>query len=71
MTCLIVYYANGFWFGEEVVWKRSGSGTYRETSRIELPQSKAAIEAFARENRYKIEWRGPIPAEPAASVANA
>ena len=47
MKCLIVYYVGGQWFGEEVSWKRSGSGTYREVSRIEIPQSKAAIEEFA------------------------
>ncbi len=61
MKCLLVYYMNGHWFGEEVTWKRSGSGTYRETSRIEIPQSKAAIEAFAAQNRYVIEWQGKIP----------
>jgi hypothetical protein len=68
MKCLIVYYNSGHWFGEEVTWKRSGSGTYRETSRIEIPQSRAAIQAFADENRYKIEWRGQIPADVAASA---
>ena len=69
MKCLIVYYIGGEWFGEEVSWKRSGSGTYRETSRIEIPQSKAEIERFALENRYVIEWRGVIPVEaPTAAV---
>jgi hypothetical protein len=68
MKCLIVYYNNGHWFGEEVTWKRAGSGTYRETSRIEIPQSKAEIQAFADANRYKIEWRGLIPADIAASA---
>jgi hypothetical protein len=62
MKCLIVYYLEGKWFGEEVNWKRSGSGSYREVSRIEIPQSKEAIEQFAAENRYRIEWRGEIPA---------
>src|SRR5690349_17465964 len=52
MKCLIVYCVGGQWFGEEVSWKRSGSGTYREVSRIEIPQSRAEIEKFARENRY-------------------
>ena len=33
MKCLIVYYVNGHWIGEEVSWKRSGSGSYREISR--------------------------------------
>jgi hypothetical protein len=70
MKCLIVYYMNGQWFGEEVVYKRSGSGTYRETSRIEIPQSKAEIEAFAAQNRYVIEWRGKIP-EDGTSLAAA
>jgi hypothetical protein len=63
MTCLIVYYLDGKWFGEEVAWKRSGSGFYREISRIEIPQSKKAIEEFAAEHKYRIEWRGDIPAE--------
>jgi hypothetical protein len=62
MKCLIVYYVDGVWFGEEVAWKRSGSGSYREVSRIEIPQSKEAIEEFARENRYRIEWRGEVTA---------
>jgi hypothetical protein len=61
MTILIVYYMHGKFFGETVDWKRSGSGTYREISRIEIPQSRAEIEAFAAENRYKIEWRTPVP----------
>ena len=46
MKCMIVYYIGGKWYGEEVAWKRSGSGTYREISRIEIPQSKEEIEAF-------------------------
>jgi hypothetical protein len=65
MKCLIVHHVSGEWIGEEVTWKRSGSGDYRETSRIAIPQSKAEIEAFAAENRYVIEWRGVIPAETA------
>jgi hypothetical protein len=63
MKCLIVYYLDGKWYGEEVSWKRSGSGTYREIFRIEVPQSKEEILKFAAENRYTIEWRGPIPEE--------
>jgi hypothetical protein len=63
MKSLIVYYIGGKWYGEDVSWKRSGSGTYREISRIEVPQSKEAILKFAAENRYEIEWRGEIPAE--------
>ena len=58
-------YVGGEWVGEEVSWKRSGSGSYREVSRIEIPQSKAQIEAFAAENRFVIEWRGDIPGETA------
>jgi hypothetical protein len=69
MTILIVYYFDGKWYGEEVSWKRSGSGSYREISRIEIPQSKAEIEKFAVENRYKVEWRGEIPEEPTTGAA--
>jgi hypothetical protein len=71
MKCLIVYYVKGQWFGEEVGWKRSGSGWYRETSRIEIPQSLAEIKAFAAENRYVIEWRGEIPSETVPAAASA
>ena len=63
MRCLIVYHIDGHWFGEEVSWKRSGSGTYREISRLEIPQSRAEIEKFAAENHYSIEWRGTLPTE--------
>jgi pSer/pThr/pTyr-binding forkhead associated (FHA) protein len=63
MKSLIVYYIGGKWYGEDVSWKRSGSGTYLEISRIEVPQSKEAILKFAAENRYEIEWRGEFPAE--------
>jgi hypothetical protein len=63
MKCLIVHLVDGKWFGEEVAWKRSGSGSYREISRIEIPQSKAAIEQFAAEHHYRIEWRGEVPVE--------
>ena len=62
MNLLFVYYLDGKWYGEEASYKRSGSGFYTEYSRIEVPQSKAAIEDFARENHYRIEWRGDIPA---------
>ena len=56
MKSLVVYYLDGKWFGEEASYKRSGSGYYREYTRIDIPQSKAEIERFAAENRYKIEW---------------
>ncbi len=69
MTCLIVYYLDGKWYGEEISWKRSGSGFYREITRIEVPQSKAEIEKFAAENRYKIEWQGAIPEEITAAAS--
>lgn len=63
MKSMLVYHAGGRWYGSEIAWKRSGSGTYRETSPIEIPQSRADIEHFAEENGYAIEWRGPLPKE--------
>ena len=71
MKSLVVYYLDGKWYGEEAVYKRSGSGFYREYSRIEIPQSRAEIERFAAENRYKVEWRGGNPEAAAASTAAA
>lgn len=67
MTILIVYYLNNEWFGETVEWKRSGSGTYRELTRVVLPQSKAEIEKYAADHGYKIEWRGDVPSAAAAA----
>ena len=63
MKPLIVYHIDGTWYGEVVEWQRSGSGTYRHISRIEVPQSKDEIITFAAANRYAIEWRGSIPGE--------
>jgi hypothetical protein len=68
MKCLIVYHNGGRWYGSEVEWKRSGSGTYREITGISVPQTKAAIVQFAKENQYSIEWRQPIPAEEPAGA---
>jgi len=68
MRSLVVYYLDGKWFGEEATYKRSGSGCYREYTRIDIPQSKAEIERFAAEHRYKIEWRGEIPEEVATAA---
>ena len=69
MKCLIIYHAGGRWFGSEVAWKRSGSGFYREIMGIEVPQSRAEIEQFAKDNQFAVEWRGPLPVEPATSSA--
>jgi hypothetical protein len=63
MKSLIVYGVGNQWFGSEVTWKRSGSGNYRETSSVELPQSRQEIERFAQESGYLIEWRRPLPDE--------
>jgi hypothetical protein len=63
MKNLSVYWSDGRWYGSEITWKRSGSGSYRETSPIEIPQTKAEIDKFARENQYAVEWRQPLPEE--------
>lgn len=54
---LIVYRAGENWFGQEVEWKKSGSGSYREIKGVGIPQTVAEIEAFAAANGYIIEWR--------------
>ena len=69
MKSLVVYYLDGKWYGEEATYKRSGSGFYREYTRIDIPQSRAEIERFAAENRYKIEWRGEVPLESVAAAS--
>ena len=63
MKPLIVYHSGGRWFGSQVEYKRSGSGHYREISGVEVPQSRAEIEQFAKTYDYAIEWRGAVPAD--------
>lgn len=70
MTILVVYFLEGKWYGEEVAYKRSGSGFYKEFTRIEIPQTRPEIEKFAAENHYRIEWRGEIPPAPASADAS-
>jgi hypothetical protein len=61
MTPLIVHRTAKGYYGEEVEYKRSGSGFYRETSNVAIPQTKPEIEAFAAEKGYSIEWRDLTP----------
>ncbi len=70
MKCLVVYEAGGQLFGSEVSWKRSGSGFYRETSGLSVPQTREGVEAFAQEYGYSIEWRGPVPPRARPVVAS-
>lgn len=74
MKTLLVYEAGGRWFGSETSWDRSGSGFYRQTRPIEIPQTLEGIESLAKEFGYSIEWRGgkkPAPSEPTASIPKA
>ena len=65
MKCLIVYEAGGQWFGSDVSWKRSGSGFYRETSGIAVPQTREEIERFAsRDSATRSSGEAPRPARP-------
>jgi hypothetical protein len=61
MTPLIVHRTPKGYFGEEVEYKRSGSGFYRETTSIPIPQTREEIIAFAKEKGYAIEWRDLTP----------
>lgn len=61
LKCLLVFHADGQWFGSEVEWARSGSGWYRQTTGIPIPQSPEEIERFAAENGYRIEWQNVNP----------
>ena len=59
MTPLIVHRTAKGYYGEEVEYKRSGSGFYRETSSVAIPQTRPEIEAFAAKKGYSIEWAQP------------
>lgn len=71
MKCLIVHRTDKGWYGEEVLYKKSGSGFYRETTNIAVPQSKEAIVKFAAEGDYSIEWRDIIGAPGVVNPAGA
>jgi hypothetical protein len=66
MKCLIVHETDKGFIGEEVEYKRSGSGFYRETSSRTIPQNRDEITKFATENGYSIEWRKLQPAPASA-----
>jgi hypothetical protein len=61
MKCLIVHQTDKGFLGEEVEYKRSGSGSYRETTNIAIPQTKEEIVKFAETNAYSVEWRTLVP----------
>jgi hypothetical protein len=65
LKVLHVYHAGEKWFGSEVEWARSGSGWYRQTTSVPIPQSKPEIEKFADDNGYRIVWLSVLPAETA------
>ncbi|GIW89236.1 MAG: hypothetical protein KatS3mg108_3560 [Isosphaeraceae bacterium] len=74
LKCLMVYRAGNQWFGSEVEWARSGSGWYRQTVGVPIPQTVSEIERFAAENGYRIEWQddpsaGQATAEDAAGTS--
>ena len=54
MKPLLVFHVNGVWYGGSN-WKHSGSGNYREISRIPIPQTRDEIIRFAAENHYAIK----------------
>ncbi|MDX2036659.1 MAG: hypothetical protein SFX72_08400 [Isosphaeraceae bacterium] len=57
MKCLIVHETDKGFLGEEVEYKKSGSGSYRETTSITIPQTREEIVKFAEANAYSVEWR--------------
>ena len=52
MKPLIVHRTEKGWYGEEVVYKRSGSGFYRETTNIAIPQATL----WWRKARVNVTW---------------
>ncbi len=71
MKCLIVHRTEKGWYGEDVSYKKSGSGFYRETTNVAIPQLKEEIVKFAAENDYSIEWRDIINAPGVVNPAGA
>jgi len=64
MKCLIVHRTDKGWYGEEIAYKKSGSGFYRETTNVGIPQSRDEIVKFAAANDFSIEWRDITTAVP-------
>jgi hypothetical protein len=62
---LIVYRSGNHWFAHTIQSKRTSQGEVKEFSRIQVPQTKAGIEEFARQNGFEVEWEETtISAEP-------
>jgi hypothetical protein len=57
MRRLIVFQIGNKWFAHVV----ETTGGRKEFRRIQIPQTVAEIEAFARREGYEIEWDEPIP----------
>jgi hypothetical protein len=66
LKCLHVFNAGGKWFGSEIEWARSGSGWYRQTTSIPIPQTRSEIEEFARTGGYRIVWQSDAPRQESA-----
>ena len=56
MKRLIVYRSGNHWFAHTIQSKRTSQGEVKGYSRITVPQTKAGIEEFARQNGFEVEW---------------
>jgi hypothetical protein len=63
MKRLYVYRARDRWFGQSIETESTEGGLVETITNISIPQSKGEIEAYARENGYRLEWDVPPASE--------
>ncbi len=59
MKRLHVYRARDRWFGQSIETESTEGGVVETITNISIPQTRAEIEAYARENGYRLEWDVP------------
>jgi hypothetical protein len=67
MKRLYVYRARDRWFGQLIETESTEGGVVETISNIPIPQSSAEIEAYAREQGYRLEWDVPNASGDAAA----
>jgi hypothetical protein len=63
MRRLLITRVGKHWFAQAIELRKSPGGDVKEIRRVDIPQSRAEIEEFARREGYCIEWDSPPPSD--------
>jgi len=61
MKRLLVFRVGRRRFAQAIESRRCPEGDTEEIRRLDIPLTQAEIEAYARENGYRLEWDSPPP----------